>query len=108
MGGSVGGITAAPLLLMGSIDGSLELRVKTRIHALCDVGWNLGTSHWSCRLSWSRNRILVVFLEPFNQFIDASQHLIPVSVSVHCHSHILNPGSGTWLICETEFPRQLF
>ena len=48
MGGRVGGIAAAPLLLMGGIDGSLELRVKTRIHILCDVGWNLGTGHRRC------------------------------------------------------------
>ena len=110
MSGSVGGIAAAPsLLLVGSVDGSLKLRVQTWIHILRDVGWNLGTGHWGCRLCcWSRNWILVVFLEPLNQFINASQHLIPVPVSVYCHSHILNPGSGSWLVCETEFPRQLF
>ena len=62
MGGSIGGIAAAPLLLMGNIDGSLEFRVQTQIQALCDVGWNLGTDHGSHRLSWSRTRILVVFL----------------------------------------------
>ena len=49
-----------------------------------------------------------MFLEPLNQFIDASQRLIPVPVSVHYHSHILNPGSGSWLIRETKLSRQLF
>ena len=109
MGGRVRGVAATPLLLVSCIDGRLEFGEQVRIHVLRYVGWNLGTSHVRSRRRSSRSRkwILIVFLEPLNEFVDIPQHLVPVSVSIHGHSHILDSGPGTRLVSETELSRSL-
>ncbi len=107
--------------LVGCVDGSLELRI---VQVLSNVGWDMGTGHRSAPdaaipaaatrrsgiggVDWSGNGVLVVFLEPHDQAIDRFVDTIPVSESIWCYRHILNPGLGPRLIAEAELARELF
>ena len=92
----------APLLL-GRVDGSLEVGEEAGVHVLRGrhhVGRNVGRDG-------SRNRLPVVRLEPLDEFVHAAVNLVPVPESVWSHAEVLQKGLVVRLVTEDELAREL-